>query len=88
MKTNAQTTRAATRLSLEFDSSTNALYGNATHAYASTTPSCLPAMPSRRRVPSMYMPQVVSASNAIAAACAAGRSSHFPWFGQIHSKGM
>jgi hypothetical protein len=32
MKTSAQTTSAATMLSLEFDSSTYALYGNATHA--------------------------------------------------------
>jgi hypothetical protein len=32
MKTSAQTTSAAVSESFEFDSSTNALYGNATHA--------------------------------------------------------
>ena len=88
MKTSAQTTNIAVSESLEFDSSTNAVYGNATHAYARTTPSCLPAAPSRSRVPSTYIPHVVSASNASAAACAAGRSSQRPWLGQIHSNGM
>ena len=78
MKTSAQTTNAAVSVSFEFDSSTNELYGKAAHAKASAMPSSLPAWPSRSRVPSMYIPHVVSRSNVIAAACAAGRSSQTP----------
>ena len=72
--TSAHTTSIDTIASFEFDSIANRLYGYDAHAYASTIPSALPPGPGRARRPSTSSPSIVSRSNAIAAACAAGRS--------------
>ncbi len=79
----ATTSSSDTSASFVFDDSVHSVNGYAAHAYASTTPSVGP----RTRRPSQYSPSSVSRSNTIAAACAAGRSSHVPLHPKISRKG-
>src|SRR3954471_17475420 len=85
--TSAQTQNIATSESFVLQSSANSVYGYAAHAYASVIPRPQPAGPARSRRPSTIRPSIVSASKAIAAACAAGRSSHLPFHGKASSNG-
>ena len=79
----AASTSAATSASLEFVIDAYSVNGNVTHAYASTTPRSGP----RTRRPMRKHSRHASRSNAIEAACAAGRSSHCPLHGSACSNG-
>ena len=74
----ANTTIIDTNASFVLFESTKSEYGYAAQAKASAPPRRVPSRPGRNRRPRRNSPTRVSRSHAIAAAWAAGTSSHFP----------